>query len=382
MFYKFSKSLFDSLILSGFHILSGDAINSVFDSNTELVGLEKQSGANLYITLIHNSLEYDINKLVNELIKINNYLLVLPYAKQYKQIVILNILPTMESTYDFTIDNLLQAPANIPDSIIYNIFWQVDLDNSKIIVGKNQPSKVLGIEKFVNKAIKEYTKEIQISPTGRTVKESYNDTIIKYFKSNNIVLRPPYATYFFILIMAMMIIFTEYIEPLSILKLGVSNQSVVVDMELYRLFTSIFTHANVPHFLNNALGLYIFGGRIERTHGMFNMTLTFILSALIGNIFTVEFMTNAFSVGSSGGVFGLMGFALCITFFSNNLLLDLDFNLIAVMSLFMLLTSFVIPNVNFVAHIVGFVVGFIIALYFIYFEKKQGAKNESSFTKS
>ncbi len=382
MFYKFSKSVFDSLILSGFHVLAGDANKSPFNDKTELIGLEKQSGSNLYIVLLHNSLEYETNKLIDELVKINNYLSILPYAKKYKQIIMLNILPTTKERSDFTIDNLLQAPANIPDSQIYNIFWQVDLDTGNITVGKNQPSKVLGIEKLMTKAVVNCNSDVVSVPTGKSILDTYNSTIIEYFNKNNIILRPPYATYLLILIMSMMIIFTEYIEPYAILNLGVSHNTVANEGQFYRLFTAIFTHANIAHFLNNALGLYIFGGRIERAYGRFNMLFTFMLSALIGNILTVELVTNTLSIGASGGIFGLMGFALCVTFFSNNMLLDLDFNTIAVMTAFMLLSSFIIPNVNYVAHIVGFVVGFIIALYFVYLERKKEVPDESSVTKS
>ncbi len=382
MFYKFSKIMFDSLILSGFRILAGDATKNVFNEKTELIGLEKQVGSNLYIVLIHNSLEYDMNRLISELVKINNYLSVLPYAKRFKQIIMLNILPTMEGCSDITIDNLLQAPANIPDSQIYNVFWQVNLDNSTVVVGKNQPSKVLGIEKLVNKAMQDFNGDKPTIPTGKSIIDTYNETIVNYFVSNNIVIKPTHATNFLLLIMTMMIIFTEFIEPSSILRLGVTHQGVVVDGQFYRLFTAIFTHANPMHFVNNALGLYIFGSRIERAFGKTNMILTFMVTALIGNILTVEFMPNALSIGASGGVFGLMGFALCVTFFSTNLLLDLDFNTIAIMSVFMLLTSFAIPNINYVAHIAGFVVGFIIAFYFIYIERKENNTNESGATTS
>ncbi len=382
MFYKFSKSMFDSLILNGFRILAGDATKNAFTEKTELIGLEKQVGSNLYIVLLHNSLEYDMNRLISELIKINNYLSVLPYAKRFKQIIMLNILPTMKDCSDITIDNLLQAPANIPDSQIYNIFWQVNLDDSTVIVGKNQPSKVLGIEKLVNKAINDFNGDKPSIPTGKSITDTYNETIVNYFVSNNIVIKPTHATNFLLLIMSMMIIFTEFVEPTSILRLGVTYNGVVEDGQFYRLFTSIFTHANPMHFVNNALGLFIFGSRIERAYGKTNMLLTFMVSALIGNILTVEFMPNVLSIGASGGVFGLMGFALCITFFSTNLLLDLDFNTIAIMSVFMLITSFAIPNINYIAHIAGFAVGLIIAFYFIYVDRKETSTNENSSTTS
>lgn len=372
MFYKFSKSIFDDLIINGFHILAGEASKKPYTDKTELIALEKQVGSNLYIVFIQNTLEHEMQKLLDELVKINDYLWHLPHIKNYKQVVILNILPTAQNTYDNNdaITNLINTPSNIPDSFIYNVFWEVNLDTGKISEGKNQPSKLLGVEKFVAKALDNIKNDNVEAPTGKSIVDTYKDTITKYFSKQNVSFKQPIATFYLIMTMFMLVVYTEFINPQALSNLAVSKQTVINDKEVYRLFTSIFAHANITHFLSNALGLYIFGARIERAYGKANMLFTFLLSALIGNILTIHLMPNAISVGASGGVFGLMGFALCITYFSNSILLGFDFNTLAVMFVFMLLSSFAIPNVNYVAHTVGFIIGFIIALYYCYLDKK------------
>lgn len=372
MFYKFSKSIFDDLIVNGFHILSGEASKKPYTDKTELIALEKQVGSNLYIVFIHNTLEYEMQKLIDELVKINEYLWHLPHIKNYKQVIIVNILPTSQNTFDNSeaINNLINTPSNIPDSFIYNIFWEVNVDTGEIKVGKNQPSKLLNIEKYVAKSVDNIKSNNVQVPTGNSIVDTYKETISNYISKKNISFKPPVATFFLIITMFILVIYTEFINPQALSSLAVSRQSVVNDKQVYRLFTSIFTHANLGHFLSNALGIYIFGVRIERAYGESNMIVTFMLSALIGNIATIQLMQNTVSVGASGGVFGLMGFALCITYFSNSIMLGFDFNTLAVMFVFMLLSSFAIPNVNYVAHIVGFIVGFTIAVYYCYLDRK------------
>lgn len=379
MFYKFSKSIFDNLILNGYHILSGEAAKKTYDNKTKLIALEKQIGSNLYIVFLQNTLEYPMEQLLQELVGINDYLWHLPTIQDFKQVVILNIIPTISEEADVSINNLINTPSNIPDSFIYNVFWQVDLKNNKIIVGKNQPSKILSIEKYVNNAMAEFNNNTVVEPKGISIIDEYKSIILNYVKEEHVTFQPPYATLTLIGIMLMLVIFTEFISPRALLYLGFSKDTVINDGEVYRLFTSIFTHANIMHFLNNSLGLYIFGARIERHYGKINMLLTFFSTALLGNILSILILPNAYSIGASGGIFGLIGFALCVVMFSDKMIFGFDFNTIAIMTVFMLLSSFLIENVNNVAHITGFLVGFLIALAFTFLNTDKNNIDKNKF---
>ncbi len=374
MFYKFSKSIFDDLIKSGFHILTGEAVKQIYNDNTEIVALEKQHGSMLYIVFMHNTLQHETEKLISELVKINDYLWHVPYIKNFKQVVVLNILPTTKETPNIQLDNILKAPANIPDAFIYNVFWEADLTNKKINTGTNQPSKVLGIEKIVKNSMDNLNSGVVIIPTNKSIAEVYKDTVITTIKTTQLNLRPPYATFGLILIMFFMLIYTNYVAPFSIVKLNVNADAVFNRGQIYRIFSAIFVHAGIYHFLNNALGIYIFGARIERVYGKFNMLMTFMLSAIMGNIFSILLMPNSYSVGASGGVFGLLGLALGVTLVNRNLLFGLDFNTIAIMTVVMVCSSFVVPDVNFVAHIVGLLVGLLSSVYFVFDDIKKLVK--------
>ncbi len=378
MFYKFSKNIFDNLVTNGFHILTGEAAKQIYNNNTEIVALEKQHGSMLYIVFMHNTLNHESPKLLDELVKINDYLWHVPYIKNFKQVVVLNIFPTVEGREDISLDSILKTPSNIPDAFIYNVFWEADLTKCEIHVGNNQPSKILGIEKHIRHAMEVCKNSDVAVPSNKTIAEVYKDTVIQTIKSTQLNLRPPYATLGLIIIMFFMLIYTEYVAPFSLHKLSVNAHDVLLRGEFYRIFSSIFVHAHIYHFLNNALGLYIFGARIERVYGKFNMLMTFMLAAILGNIFTIMLLPNTASVGASGGVFGLLGLALGITLVNRNVLLGLDFNTIAIMTVFMVSSSFVVPNVNAVAHIVGLVVGLLISVYFVFDDIKKLVLKRSS----
>ncbi len=371
MFYKFSKSIFDNLVTNGFHILTGEAIKQIYNDNTEIVALEKQHGSMLYIVFMHNTLKHDAPKLLDELVKINDYLWHVPYIKNFKQVIILNIFPTTEGSVDIALDNILKTPSNIPDAFIYNVFWEADLTKSEIRVGNNQPSKILGIEKHIKQAMDVCKNDEIVIPSNKSVADVYKDTVVHTIKSTQLNLRPPYVTLFLIITMFFMLIYTEYVAPFSIQKLNVNANAVLQRGQFYRIFSAIFVHANLYHFLNNALGIYIFGSRIERVYGKFNIFMTFMLAAIFGNIFTILLLPHTASVGASGGVFGLIGLALGVTIVNRNILLGLDFNTIAIMTVFMVASSFVVPDVNAVAHITGLIVGLLISVYFVFDDIKK-----------
>ncbi len=376
MFYKFSKTLFDGLISDGFHVLSGESVKKVYNDKTELLAFEKASGSNLYIVFIHNTMHYEMTHIVEELIKINEYFGSLAHIRKYKQVIVLNIMPTNTEKNETLLENFLKIPSNIPDAFIYNIFWNVDLAKEEIAVGKNQPSKVLGIEKIVNKAIDTY-KSYDKTPNGETILDTYKETVVAHIQKSKISMSPPYVTFGLILVMFTILVYTALINPHSLYELNVNGFDVLIKGEYYRLITAMFVHANVMHYINNALGLYIFGTRVERAFGRVNVFFTFFMGALIGNIFSIIIYPNMYSVGASGGIYALLGFALCTMYFMRNSLAGLDFDTLAIMFIFMLYSTFAFPNINYIGHIVGFIVGVIIGLGYVFTESRNKRMEET-----
>jgi len=79
--------------------------------------------------------------------------------------------------------------------------------------------------------------------------------------------------------------------------------------ELYRLVTSGFLHINIIHIAFNMLALYQLGNLLEPAFGRARFAAVYFTSMLIGSLGVVLVTPDRLTVGASGAVFGLMGFA-------------------------------------------------------------------------
>ena len=93
------------------------------------------------------------------------------------------------------------------------------------------------------------------------------------------------------------------------LRLGVDTQ-----VQVWRLITFQFLHANPSHLLWNMVGLYFFGPPLERTLGRWKFLAFYLVCGVIaGMCFLALAQWYPYNrlVGASGGIFGcLMGCAI------------------------------------------------------------------------
>ena len=79
----------------------------------------------------------------------------------------------------------------------------------------------------------------------------------------------------------------------------------------WTLFTYMFLHAGFMHLLFNMIGLFFFGPRLEARLGSKGFLGLYFLSGLGGAAFSFVFSFNAFIVGASAAVYGIIiGFAM------------------------------------------------------------------------
>jgi membrane associated rhomboid family serine protease len=90
--------------------------------------------------------------------------------------------------------------------------------------------------------------------------------------------------------------------PLGV-DIGVANG------EWYRLLTSGFLHVNIIHVAMNMLALYQLGNLLEPAFGRLRFGLVYIVSLLAGSFAVTLVSPGDLTLGASGAVFGLMGFA-------------------------------------------------------------------------
>jgi rhomboid protease GluP len=97
-----------------------------------------------------------------------------------------------------------------------------------------------------------------------------------------------------------------------------NNAGQVEAGEYYRLFTSMFLHANFTHLIFNCLALYSFGRDVEGLFGHLRFALIYFLGGLAGSVTSFVF-TQGNSIGASGAVFAIFG-AMVAYFYQNRVL--------------------------------------------------------------
>ena len=59
---------------------------------------------------------------------------------------------------------------------------------------------------------------------------------------------------------------------------------IILNGEVYRLFTSMFLHFGIEHLVNNMLVLFVLGSRLERVIGKIRFLLIYLLGGIAGNV--------------------------------------------------------------------------------------------------
>ncbi|MCG3413033.1 rhomboid family intramembrane serine protease [Staphylococcus massiliensis] len=155
---------------------------------------------------------------------------------------------------------------------------------------------------------------------------------------------------------------------LKLIDLGALAHFNVVHGEWHRLITSMFLHLNFEHILFNMLSLFIFGKLLESILGSWRMFGVYMLSGIIGNLVTLAFSPDTFSLGASGAIFGLIGSLIACMIISQKFDQRTIGQLLLAL-LIMVVISLFISNINVLAHIGGLLGGVLVTFLGYYFLK-------------
>jgi membrane associated rhomboid family serine protease len=156
-------------------------------------------------------------------------------------------------------------------------------------------------------------------------------------------LNQPFFTYIIMIVCTVCLIISIgmndwKVEPLTVnpmigpsaqtlIDVGAKKTSLIVNEgEWYRLFTPMFLHAGIIHFVLNMLALWFIGYAVEQNHGFLNVAILFIVPATGGTIISALFLPEYISVGASGGIFGLIGGCIADIIANWNLLFSKELN--------------------------------------------------------
>lgn len=130
----------------------------------------------------------------------------------------------------------------------------------------------------------------------------------------------------------------------------------------WQLITAVFLHTTFEHILFNAFSILIFAPALEMMLGKWRFTLGYLGTGIVANIASLFLESQGFShYGASGAVFGLFGIYLYLIVFRKEWISRQDQTIVLVTLAISLIYSFIIPNIDVMGHLTGFLSGLLLA---------------------
>lgn len=124
------------------------------------------------------------------------------------------------------------------------------------------------------------------------------------------------ATYIILTItVAMFVVQLVYGDPTnyySLIELGANHGHGIRSGEVWRLITPLFLHIGVAHLLVNMATLSQIGPVVERVLGSGRFIVLYLLSGIMGNVFSFVMEPGIVSAGASTALFGLFAFFVAL----------------------------------------------------------------------
>lgn len=141
----------------------------------------------------------------------------------------------------------------------------------------------------------------------------------------------------------------------------------VADGEYYRLLTAAFLHGSVIHLALNMYALYLFGPPLEAAFGRIRFAAVYFVSALGGSAASYAVSgPGQPSLGASGAIFGLLGAYLVVS-----KKLQRDTTMVLVLLLINFIYGFIVPRIDWRAHLGGLIAGSLCAAAIAYAPEKR-----------
>ena len=141
----------------------------------------------------------------------------------------------------------------------------------------------------------------------------------------------------------------------------------------WRLFSAIFVHIGLQHFVLNMVTLYFIGRIAEDLFGSKAFLALYLLSGLMGNLFVMIFSPLAVAAGASTALFGIFGAIASLRFIARSPYLQYLSQSYTSLILINILFSFM-PGISLAGHLGGLVGGGILAFVFPVYGERDSVK--------
>jgi rhomboid protease GluP len=161
-------------------------------------------------------------------------------------------------------------------------------------------------------------------------------------------------------------------------RLPASQELVLAEGQYWRLFTTIFIHADLRHLVSNAPGILGFGYLLYGYYGFkVYPCITLISGALVTLISLITYPPRTFLLGASGVIYFMAAFWLTLyIFLERRFTFGRRFLRAAGFVLIVLFPTSFSPETSYRAHTIGFGVGVAVAIFYFFMNKDRFRREE------
>jgi len=158
-------------------------------------------------------------------------------------------------------------------------------------------------------------------------------------------------------VFALLFILDPKLSTETLIRFGAKVNYKIVDGEYWRLFTTMFLHANIPHLLFNMMALNIFSRDLEIIYGKKKFLAIYFIAGFFGSFGSFVLNDNV-AVGASGAIFGLLGANLYLFTINPEAYKKIYGSDILVLIGVNLAYGFMTPQIDNAAHLCGLIGGY------------------------
>lgn len=236
--------------------------------------------------------------------------------------------------------------------------WMIDTQAKRLIIHENQVSDFYGWKTILEDFLISCTddaNDMREAPFKETGKSRLKWEEIR---AKNL----PWVNIGLVAVNLIVFLICTFTGELLYNKGAFGVMEIIEDKSFYRIFTSMFLHADVQHLFSNMIVLYYVGEIVERKTGHISYALIYFLSGIAGDVFSMgyELLTREYfsSVGASGAVFGIEGALLFLVIMNRGRLEYMTLGRLVFAIAFSLYCGFTATGVNNAAHVGGILTGF------------------------
>ena len=245
-----------------------------------------------------------------------------------------------------------------------NVDKEKEYDGVDIIYYEDE-NKLIN-NKYIKKSFPDLANNLEYSEDGfqlfLKITNEINQKNMKVSMETDNILKPkvPVVTYVLLSIIVTIFLIIQITDKnLVILKYGLQRDLVKMG-EVYRLITGAFIHVDITHIIANAYSLFITGKLVESYFGKKKFTIIYFFSAITASLLSIC-MSESFSIGASGAIFGLLGSLLYFGFHYRVYFGNVLIRQIVPIIILNLGIGFIVPGIDNFAHIGGLIGGYLIS---------------------